>query len=761
MTNPEKIIRCFPIQFFILVVVMIVVFSPLFTGRNFLPFSKHPELASGLLESGGQKIQWKEGYRKIWLDGNQYLFDIEPAWFTLNLSQDIYFAKRMRAKSIPLWDPYTGCGVPTFESGQFRPFNPFKVLFYLFPGFWSYSLFLFLQLLAGAAAFFFWSLDRWKCPWGALSGALLFALNPWILSRIATTDGAGYLVFPWVLLALERTRVLDLRSCLVVSLALAWMGHVSHPEAFLLFSAVAFLDFFMKNRNYLKRTFFILSSTMIVSFCLAVLWVPLIVYYLGAFSYKSAGYIFLYPYSLKAVFSAPSDMFIAPVLFFLLLGIIRHFRENLFWLASTALSLILMVKLPLAGNSISHFIEKHAGFQVFYLKPLFWFAAACLLVAAISRIEDILGDKRLLVGSLTAAFASLLLETFILLNHPDWDLFLGISPASLLAILIVSSALPALLLFPKAKERSGLIICLSLALLLVPASLNWLEWNRASLKKPEILELSSLQDPSRRVVSIGFSPGFILPPNWGQAFGTRQGEINSALFPNDFFRLFHVGDYPATFVIFGKPEMVMFQQLGASGVLISSGRDLSPLKKLCSGPGADLYGIPDARGRCFFADKISPRAPGTDLSRQIMDLGGGKDGCVVIEGREGTRPVDIGSPPGTWEIKVAEDEPSSFRCFAKSEGGGLFVLRDTYHRGWEAAVDGKASKILRVNGCFRGLFLEKGEHEIEMKYKPSLTRTSLWISALSLLSALSWICLSRRREAPFEDPGRPEPEPGT
>ena len=69
----------------------------------------------------------------------------------------------------------------------------------------------------------------------------------------------------------------------------------------------------------------------------------------------------------------------------------------------------------------------------------------------------------------------------------------------------------------------------------------------------------------------------------------------------------------------------------------------------------------------------------------------------------------------------------------KTERPGLLVVTDQYYPGWVAIVDGKQEPIYAVDGIFRGVVLEEGDHRIQFKYRPLSFRIGVMISSLSLL----------------------------
>ena len=63
----------------------------------------------------------------------------------------------------------------------------------------------------------------------------------------------------------------------------------------------------------------------------------------------------------------------------------------------------------------------------------------------------------------------------------------------------------------------------------------------------------------------------------------------------------------------------------------------------------------------------------------------------------------------------------------------LLVLTDIYYPGWIALVDGKKTKIFRVDGLVRGIVVPAGSHTIVYRYFPHTFQLGLWLAGTSLL----------------------------
>lgn len=98
-------------------------------------------------------------------------------------------------------------------------------------------------------------------------------------------------------------------------------------------------------------------------------------------------------------------------------------------------------------------------------------------------------------------------------------------------------------------------------------------------------------------------------------------------------------------------------------------------------------------------------------------------------------------------VNIAEYGATHLRLGVEMIGPGLIVLTDTFYPGWDARVDGRAARIHRVNGVFRGVFVEGGRHEIIMRFRPASQFWGLALSAAGLAAVIALVVVSRRRSS--------------
>ena len=102
-----------------------------------------------------------------------------------------------------------------------------------------------------------------------------------------------------------------------------------------------------------------------------------------------------------------------------------------------------------------------------------------------------------------------------------------------------------------------------------------------------------------------------------------------------------------------------------------------------------------------------------------------------------------GGAPG--ETVLLTDEPGRIRVRAQSPGRQLLVVSESYHAGWRAAVDGQATKVIRVYGDFIGVVVEGGGHEAVFRFCPESLRNGAIASMAGFAGAFVLACLAAVR----------------
>jgi len=119
---------------------------------------------------------------------------------------------------------------------------------------------------------------------------------------------------------------------------------------------------------------------------------------------------------------------------------------------------------------------------------------------------------------------------------------------------------------------------------------------------------------------------------------------------------------------------------------------------------------------------------------------------VVIEEKEPEWYNDrANSSPSGGRTAIEEYAANKVRISANLEADGMLVLTDTFYPGWRAYVDGEETKIYRINGLVRGVFLREGRHSIEFIYFPLSFRIGLVISLIFFVFLAILLLIEKRR----------------
>jgi hypothetical protein len=117
---------------------------------------------------------------------------------------------------------------------------------------------------------------------------------------------------------------------------------------------------------------------------------------------------------------------------------------------------------------------------------------------------------------------------------------------------------------------------------------------------------------------------------------------------------------------------------------------------------------------------------------------------IVIEGDTNSL-SEIATPSINKEFQSAKiliDTPHRIKVELPEDSHGILVLNDCFYPGWTAFVDGQPTKIYRVNGTFRGVFINSNNKKVYFQYRPLTFRVGAILSILSFfvicLLIVSW-----------------------
>jgi hypothetical protein len=118
----------------------------------------------------------------------------------------------------------------------------------------------------------------------------------------------------------------------------------------------------------------------------------------------------------------------------------------------------------------------------------------------------------------------------------------------------------------------------------------------------------------------------------------------------------------------------------------------------------------------------SPGASGIEPARECLAVAADAAGVVLPEGARSSRAV----------LQRAKSD----RLDVRAEGPGLLVVAEGWDAGWSATLDGRDTRLLRVNHAEMGVVVPGGVHRIEFSYRSRGLSAGLGLAAAALLALI-------------------------
>jgi len=158
-------------------------------------------------------------------------------------------------------------------------------------------------------------------------------------------------------------------------------------------------------------------------------------------------------------------------------------------------------------------------------------------------------------------------------------------------------------------------------------------------------------------------------------------------------------------------------------------------------PAMRLSRLPDAPGRAW----VVPAARRVAAEEMLAALSN-PDFDPLAEVLLETPISSSKSPVSSFQSLTLQDAANRVTIRAVLDAPGYLVLADTWYPGWRAMVDGEQVEILRANYAFRAVWMEAGEHVVEMVYRPLSVTGGGAVSLAALVLLAVGLAMTRRKE---------------
>lgn len=156
-----------------------------------------------------------------------------------------------------------------------------------------------------------------------------------------------------------------------------------------------------------------------------------------------------------------------------------------------------------------------------------------------------------------------------------------------------------------------------------------------------------------------------------------------------------------------------------------------------------VFRLPDALGRAW----IVPQGRYTTRDEMLALLTApdfDPTAEVLLEQQASAFPALPPAPRAQHAAISLQDGHNRVTIQVNLENPGYLVLADTWYPGWQATVDGKPAPLMRANYAFRAVWLEAGEHTVEMTYRPRSVLVGGMLSIVALLVQVGYRVLIRQ-----------------
>jgi hypothetical protein len=172
--------------------------------------------------------------------------------------------------------------------------------------------------------------------------------------------------------------------------------------------------------------------------------------------------------------------------------------------------------------------------------------------------------------------------------------------------------------------------------------------------------------------------------------------------------------------------------LRAMGVThVASDRSWSEGEPVHSAGSVTFYRLPDVPGRAWIVSSARQAPFGEALA---MLAASHFDPGVEVLVEEALAGESSATATGLSSARlVLQDGPNCVTIRATVDAPGYLVLADTWYPGWQATIDTEPAALLRANHAFRAVQLDKGEHQVEMRYRPR----SVLVGGITTLTVLT------------------------
>lgn len=680
----------------------------------------------------------------------------------------------------PLWNPYNGAGMPLLATNNTGIFDPFNILFFIFPTFLAWSLYISIQPIFIVFFTYLYSRKLKLGKTASLVSAFIFALSGSVITRYPYgIYGISYSLLPLGLFCVEsfvRNKSSNLRFLLPIVIAFLIVSTQPQITFYIIFFFLIYASYRMKNKETILLIFLGLGISAVQLFPTAKL------YLYANLTTDSSSFIFnsflLKPLELLTIFipnyfGNPSTYnywgrvdYIQTAIYFGLVPFMFVFialfkrkkmpaNHILFFTFSFLITIFLIIDSPLTNALYSlpiPIVSTGIPERIFIISSL------CLSLLAGYGINYWIFSKDKLKTYIMPLGLILLIALFILGGaFIAYKLNISCPPGPFINCRLISlrnTLLESMIFiigflvflanfFIKAHFKKLLSYGIIFIILCIGSynALKFIPYSPSSSFNPQNALITQLQSYSK-----------------GRVFGLGSGTILTDL--PTYFR-FYGAQYYHPLYILRYGELVSYGNSGSktetltrSDVQIINDLNLPKEDEIRRQRLFDLLGI-----NYIFIKKseLSQNITYRKIAWQNEDWIVYKNSTAVprmyftssyVAVNSDEKVLDYLFQPsfnplvtavlekdpliksGNYNNKIISQKFSENTVDAQvyTEKSSILVVNDNFYSGWKAFIDGKQTEIFRTNYTFRSIIIPPGKHTVKMVFDPFAFKAGLFVT---------------------------------
>jgi hypothetical protein len=175
------------------------------------------------------------------------------------------------------------------------------------------------------------------------------------------------------------------------------------------------------------------------------------------------------------------------------------------------------------------------------------------------------------------------------------------------------------------------------------------------------------------------------------------------------------------------------------------------LKLVFRGDRQKIFENLSALPRAFAVHHVEVITDDAAILDRLADVSFDPTGTVILE-EQPAHPLPARLPRAPSTVQIVAHEHNRVAIDVDMADTGFLFLSDVHYPGWNAYVDGQASRVYRANYLFRAVEVGAGVHNVEFRYEPLSFLIGSGVTLLTVAVLVGWGAFAWSRTRRFRVP---------